>query len=84
MTYSTLRKVGGSIMIAVPPSLLAQLHLDAGATVRIAVEGDQLILRAARPRYKLTDLLSQCDYTLPITEEEREWIDAPSVGRELI
>lgn len=84
MTYSTLRKVGGSIMVAVPPALLDQLHLEAGAMVGLAVEGDQLILKPARPRYKLADLLAQCDYSLPMSDEEREWLDAPAVGRELI
>jgi antitoxin ChpS len=84
MTYSTLRKVGGSVMVAVPPALLDQLHLEAGATVGIAVEGDQIVLRPAKPRYKLADLLAECDYSLPRSQEEQEWLDAPAVGGELI
>ena len=71
-------------MVAVPPAILDQLHLEAGATVGLAVEGDQIILRPTRPHYKLADLLAECDYSLPLSEEEREWLDAPAVGGELI
>ena len=37
-----------------------------------------------RPKYKLADLLAQCDYTIPMSAEEREWLDMPSVGREIV
>jgi antitoxin ChpS len=84
MTTSTLRKVGGSVVVALPPALLEQLHLEAGETVGLAVEGDHLILKRQRQRYKLEDLLKECDYSLPMSEEDREWLDSPPVGRELI
>lgn len=38
MHTTNLRKVGGSIMLAVPPAFLEQLHLQAGATVGLAVD----------------------------------------------
>jgi len=37
-----------------------------------------------RPRYMLAQLLSDSDYSRPIPTEDREWIDAPRVGRELV
>jgi antitoxin component of MazEF toxin-antitoxin module len=37
MHTTNLRKVGGSIMLAVPPALLDILHLRPGAKVGIAV-----------------------------------------------
>jgi len=33
-------------------------------------------------RYSLADLLAQCDLNAPMTDEDRDWLDAPSVGRE--
>ena len=36
------------------------------------------------PRYTLAQLLADPDYSRPILTEDREWIDAPRVGRELI
>jgi len=84
--YTTnLRKVGGSVMLAVPPAILEMLHLEAGNSVGLAVDGDRLVVQAKkRPKYTLEELLAQCDYSQPMTDEEREWLDAPAVGRELL
>ena len=38
----------------------------------------------ASSRYTLAQLLVDSDYSWPITPENREWIDAPPVGRELL
>ena len=85
MHTTNLRKVGGSVMLAVPPAILDQLNLKAGATVGLAVEGERLILQPqAKPRYTLEELLAASDYSQPMSAEDREWIDAPHVGRELI
>lgn len=37
MYTTNLRKVGGSVMLAVPPAVLEQLHLQAGVKVGLAV-----------------------------------------------
>ncbi len=86
MHTTNLRKVGGSVMLAVPPAILDLLHLQAGATVGLAVDGDRLIVEARpRPSYRLAELLAQCEASSPgVDAEDREWIDAPAVGRELI
>jgi antitoxin ChpS len=84
MHITNLRKVGGSIMLAVPPAILDLLHLQAGATVGLDVEGDHLVVHPqTKPRYTLGELLAQCDPAAPVTEEDREWLDMPPVGREL-
>ncbi len=85
MHTTTLRKVGGSVMLAVPPAILDLLHLKSGASVNVSVEGDRLIVEPqSRPRYTLAELLAASDYSQPQAPEEREWVDAPPVGRELI
>ena len=85
MHTTNLRKVGGSVMLAVPPAILDLLHLQAGATVGVAVDGGRLVIEPnPRPRYTLAELLAASDYTQPQPPEEREWVDAPTVGRELI
>ena len=85
MHTTNLRKVGGSIMLAVPPAILDILHLKAGATVGIAVDGDRLIVEPRqRPRYTLDELLSQCDAALPPAPEDRDWLGAKPVGGELL
>jgi antitoxin ChpS len=85
MHTTNLRKVGGSVMLAVPPVLLNLLQLKAGATVAVDVENGRLIVEPkSRPRYTLAQLLDASDYSQPIPLEEREWVDAPPVGGELI
>ena len=80
-----LRKVGGSVMLAVPPALLDLLKLKAGAAVGIAVDGERLIVEASpRPRYTLAELLAASDYSEPPSAEDQDWIDAPAVGDELL
>jgi len=83
MHKTNLRKVGGSVMLAVPPVVLELLRLKAGASVGVSVENGRLIVEPERrPHYSLSDLLDDSDYTQPQPPEEREWIDAPKAGRE--
>lgn len=85
MHKTTLRKVGGSVMMAVPPALLDLLHLRVGTTVGIIVDQGRLVVEPKpRPRYSLDDLLAQCDASAEPTAEDREWLDAPPVGREIL
>jgi antitoxin ChpS len=72
-------------MLAVPPAILDLLHLGAGATVGLSVDAGRLVVEAApRKRYTMEALLAASDYREPQAAEEREWVDAPPVGRELI
>lgn len=84
--YTTcLRKVGGSIMLAVPPAILELLHLHAGATVGLIVDGERLVVEPTpRPRYSLDELLTQCDASAEMSEEDRVWLDGKPVGGELL
>jgi antitoxin ChpS len=85
MHITNLRKVGGSVMLAVPPAVLEQLHLKVGAQVGVAVNDGRLIVEAClKPRYSLAELLAACDNAGPEKNEDREWLDAPAVGREIL
>ena len=85
MHTTNLRKVGGSVMLAVPPALLDLLRLRVGARVDIAVENGRLVVEPrARPRYSLGELLAQCDTAKADSAEDRDWMDARPVGKELL
>lgn len=85
MLTCTLRRVGGSTMFAVPAELLKMLQLRPNDTVSVSVEDGRLIAEPMkRPRYTLAELLAESDYSTPLPPEEREWVDAPAVGRELL
>jgi antitoxin ChpS len=85
MHTTRLRKVGGSIMLAVPPALLDVLQLGVGAKVGLEVDNGRLVIEPQpKRRYTLAELLAASDYTQPQPPEAREWVDAPAVGGELI
>lgn len=85
MHTTNLRKVGGSVMLAVPPALLDVLQLSAGAKVGLAVDNGRLVVEPkAKPRYTLDELIAQCDPTVDAASEDREWLDAKPVGNELL
>ena len=85
MHTTNLRKVGGSVMLTVPPMFLEQLHLQAGACVSLAVSDGQLLVNPKpRPRYTMAELLAVSDYQHPKSEEENEWVQGAAVGGELL
>ena len=85
MHTTNLRKVGGSVMLAVPPALLDILRLQPGAKVGMAVESGRLVVEPRpRRRYTLDALLAQCNPKTRRTKIERECLAGKPIGRELI
>ena len=84
MHTTNLRKVGGSIMLAIPPAVLEILNLQSGTTVGGAVDNDRLIIEPqSKPQYSLEELLAQCNLNAPLTEDDRAWLDVKPMGNEL-
>jgi antitoxin ChpS len=85
MHTTNLRKVGGSVMLALPPALLDILRLQPGARVGITVESGRLVVEPQqRHRYTLEELLAQCDPKARRAKKESEWLDSRPVRAELI
>jgi len=85
MHTTKLRKVGGSVMLVVPPVLLDSLNLGPGAKVGLEVRKGKLVVEPqVRPRYSLEELLAQCDPKARRSQEEREWLESQAAGRELL
>jgi antitoxin ChpS len=85
MAVSTLRNVGGSVMMAIPKPLLDTLGLSANAKLDVTVEDGKLVaVPKARPKYTLEELLAQCDPDATLSIEDQEWMDIQPVGREII
>jgi antitoxin ChpS len=86
MHTTNLRRVGGSIMLAVPPALLDLLKLGIGAKVEIDVQDGRLVVQPrTRPRYSIDELLAQCEKSGDApSAEDRAWMDAKPVGNELL
>ncbi|HMN73306.1 MAG TPA: antitoxin [Rhodoblastus sp.] len=85
MPTTTLRKVGGSVMLAIPPALLDLLNLRAGAEVAVVVADGKLVIEPApKKRYALADLLAECDSGAEVSVEDHEWLDGRPQGSELL
>lgn len=84
--YTTrLKKVGGSVMLAVPPAVLKTLGLQPDSEVGVTIDKGCLIVEPQkRPHYSLAELLAQCDPQVELSEEDREWIDGPAAGKEIL
>ena len=86
MPTTTLKKAGGSLVMTVPASIRDAMELSEGQRLSVAVDDGKMVLEPTPPRkrYTLDELLAQCDFEQPYSEEERICLDAPPVGRELL
>jgi antitoxin ChpS len=82
MATARLRRVGGSIMLPVPPAILDLASLQAGSMVEMSINSGVLEIKPARPRYTMDELLATSDYSGDVAD--REWLDAPASGGELL
>ncbi len=85
MLTSTLRTVGGSVMVAIPKSLLEGLGLAANEKVTLRIDDGCIVVEPRRrPRYSLAELMAQCDPSAPSGHESRDWDASAPAGREVL
>lgn len=86
MINVTLRKLGGSVVMAVPMQILSMLHIGAGSQVNVNVVDGRLVIEP-KPKlhFTLAELLAQCsEENMALTAEDREWLDTQPVGKEMV
>lgn len=77
--HARVSKWGNSLAIRLPKAVAESLRVHEGESVELAIEGETLTIRAARPRYRLEDLVAG------ITEENQpEAVEVPPVGEEML
>jgi antitoxin ChpS len=80
-----LRKVGGSVMLAIPRAMLDALELAPDASVGLSVKAGKLVVDPQkRRRYSLDELLAQCNPAARRSREDRIWQKSRRVGHEII
>jgi antitoxin ChpS len=80
-----LRKVGGSVMLAIPKPVLKALDLAPDAAVGLSIKSGRLVVDPKmRRRYSLDELLAQCKPSAKRSREDREWTAGRPIGREPI
>jgi Growth regulator len=83
MATATLRNLGGSIALTIPKKLVEAVGAQSGTVVDIEVRTGRLIVTPAkRPRYTLHELLAQGKGKA--FKADKEWLNAPPVGREAL
>jgi antitoxin MazE len=72
-------KWGNSLAIRLPQAAVKSLQVHEGEQVELSIKGDRLEIRAARPRYRLADLLAGIT-----PDHQPEILDVPPVGSEAL
>ncbi|MDO8359503.1 MAG: antitoxin [Devosia sp.] len=88
LVTTTIKKAGGSLIVTVPAKARDALKLSEGQEMTVAVEDGRLVYEAKAPtrrrsKYTLEELLAQCDPSIPLSEEEENWLNRKPVGREI-
>jgi antitoxin MazE len=55
---TVVKKWGNSLALRLPQSVAADLHMEEGSTVSLTIEDRSLVVRPARKRFKLSELLA--------------------------
>ena len=87
MEFVTLRRAGGSLVLTIPKSHVRALGLEEGERIGVSVDAGKLVAdpaARAAPRYRLEDLIAQCDPKAPLSKEDETWLSDRPGGGELI
>jgi antitoxin ChpS len=85
MEHVTLRRAGGSLVLTIPRAHAKTLGLSEGERMDVSIADGKLIATpqaTTRPRYRLEELLAQCDAAAPLTREDMDWLTASPTGNE--
>jgi len=74
-----LRRVGGSLVVAIPKEFIERNGLTEGSQVELRLVGKKMTVTPSRPRYGLADLMSEMPDDLPRVEG---WDEMPPLGEE--
>jgi antitoxin ChpS len=80
MINASLRRSGGSLILAIPQAYIEQNQLHAGSVLEIEILGKELKLHPAKKRLTLCERLEAMPEGLNRVES---WDDMPSIGEEL-
>lgn len=83
MTDVVVRKSGGATIVSIPKVVTELAGITVGSVLDLTVVDNAIVLR---PKQELTLealLVGSPKDKLKITDEDRQWMDMPAVGKEL-
>ena len=87
MEFVKLRRAGGSLVLTIPKTHARALGLVEGERIGVAVREGKLVADPSAhksARYRLSDLLAQCEATALLSGEDDSWLGGRPTGGELI
>ncbi len=84
MTQLAIRQSGGANIISLPKAILKTLGLHVGSTLELSIVDCKIVLTPLVEKQTLEDLLAGTPQEkLQLTEEDHEWLNLKSSGREI-
>lgn len=79
----TLKKLGNSTGLLMPPPVLKDLGLSVGRTFRLQTTADGKIILEPKRKFRLTEMIAQCDQKAAPPADMKAWNDMPAAGGEV-
>lgn len=84
MTALAIRQSGGANIISIPKAILKILGLHVGSKLTLSVIDTKIVLTPVSDVMTLENLLAGTPKeSLQLTDEDREWLNAKPVGKEI-
>ncbi|BBO99305.1 AbrB/MazE/SpoVT family DNA-binding domain-containing protein [Sulfuriferula nivalis] len=80
-----IRKLGNSAGIIFPATMLKSLNLSIGSVVNAEqIDGNIVLIPVTKTKYKLAELMAQCDLNAPEPADMQAWGSMQPVGKEFV
>lgn len=84
MTSISIRQSGGANIVSIPKSIVHSLGLHVGSKLDLSIQDNKIILTPIHDEPSLEELLADTPKErFNMTEEDKEWIDAKPIGKEI-
>ncbi len=77
-----LKKMGNSTGLVLPPAVLRALGVGVGSSMRMQTTTDGKLVLESLPKYRLSEMIAQCDLKASAPKDVQAWDAMPSVGGE--
>ncbi|PHM37368.1 AbrB/MazE/SpoVT family DNA-binding domain-containing protein [Xenorhabdus innexi] len=85
MTAVVIRQSGGANIVSIPKAIVKTLNLHTGSKLELSIQDNKIVLTPIEEELTLESLLigSPKEY-FTLTDEDKEWLNAKPVGKEVL
>jgi len=82
---ANLQKIGNSTGAIIPAHLLKKFNLKAGAAVEVKEKNNSIVIEPVAEELTLKNMLALCTKeNTALSEEDKEWLNAKPIGKEIL